>query len=461
MANNVDDGVGSSVDEKKIEHNQQQHIDGQEEQQRFVFDRNWLKHKLQKYSNDERLKKYYETLHPKYPILVDKALVVAPMVDQSDLPFRLLCRRYGSNLCFTPMIHARMFQERVAYRNKFWKYVNGMPPEDRPLIVQLCGSDKEALSYTVNYILNAKNRIDGIDLNCGCPQTIAKRGKYGAFLLEMDGGNVIQDVVKHMVKEFGHIIPISVKVRILPSGLEDSLKLYTRLVDAGASMLTVHGRTRLQKGLKTGHADWDAIKEVVDLLGHRVPILSNGSISNLDDVVECLQVTGVDGIMSSEAILEYPAVFTETGTLAVEGKRSGPGRIQIAREYLALCEEYPPDEGGQGNGVKCARAHIHRFLHKDFSDYEDIRNEICFVEDYDLLWKAVDDVEKRQKESGHDIMDEVLNWYMRHRVVDDDGVLAFAKRQQQNKEVKNHELDDEAADCLTNLFGNEDEEQCW
>ena len=75
-------------------------------------------------------------------------------------------------------------------------------------------------------------------------------------------------------------------------------------------MLTVHGRTRLQKGLKTGHADWDAIKQVVDLLGHRVPILSNGSISNLDDVVECLQVTGADGIMSSEAILEYPAVFT-------------------------------------------------------------------------------------------------------------------------------------------------------
>lgn len=379
-------------------------------------DRQWLVKLLQKHSSDPRIVPYYESLHAKYEILKNKALVLAPMVDQSDLPFRLLCRNYGTNLCFTPMIHAKMFQEKQGYRKKFWSFVNGTPPEDRPLIVQLCGSDVPSLLYTMKFIMSSPGGVDGFDLNCGCPQTIAKRGNYGAFLLEKDNGDLVVNVVRALVKEVGDTIPISVKVRILPTGLDDSLKLYTRLVDAGASMLTIHGRTRFQKGLTTGKADWDAIKKVVEVLGDKIPIIANGSISNLDDVRTCLEYTGVDGVMSSEAILEYPALFTETNTEAVSWKRTGPGRLQLAREYVKISESYPPDCGGQGNGIKCVRTHIHKFLHEDLTGRNDIRKEIAFANCHENLYKSFEDIEALNKAEGHIVENENLSWYMRHRV---------------------------------------------
>ena len=357
-----------------------------------------------------------------------------------------------------------MFSEMKGYRKKFWSYVDGTPASDRPLIVQLCGSHKESLLYTIKYIIESKNGVDGIDLNCGCPQTIAKRGMYGAFLLEKDNGDTIVDIVQYLVKEVGHLIPISVKVRLLPSGVEDSLKLYGRLIDAGAAMLTVHGRTRIQKMYKTGHADWDAIKRVVELYGHRVPIISNGSIANLDEVRACLEHTGADGVMSSEAILEYPPVFTETGTAAVAGKRTGPSRVTLAREYLEYNNQYPNDKAGQGSGMKCVRAHFHRFFHADLAKYHDIRTNVAWAKDTETFTKACDDVEANQQKEGHDVSDEELSWYMRHRYPEGEEEKQVQKKQIVVEEKK-FDPDEEGAMNCTSLFGggdnDDDGEQCW
>jgi len=396
------------------------------------FQRDWLSRLLQKHAHQ----------HPTLPPdLQTTALVVAPMVDASDLPYRLLARRYNANLCFTPMIHAKMFnQNKAGYRRKFWRD-GGMPPEDRPLIAQFCGHDEDELLRAMRVV---EGGVDGIDLNCGCPQNIAKRGKYGAFLMEDEGGDRIVNIVKHLVAHLS--VPVSVKLRILPSGIEDSLVLYERLVDAGASMLTIHGRTRFQNKQMVGDADWESIRKVVQRVGHRVPVLSNGNISDMDDVRRCLEFTGADGIMSSEAILEYPPLFLETNVESTEYKRTGPGRLQMAEDYLELCKRYPPDEGGQGTGMKCIRAHLHRFLHKDLQTHTEVRNAVTKTFSMEAADNVVNMVREIYDKNGHDISEEELSWYVRHRVRPEDDDFAEEK-----KDATVQEAEEEGCPC--DIFG--------
>merc|ERR1712194_536611 len=166
------------------------------------------------------------------------------MVEQSDLPFRLLCRRYGANLCYTPMIHARYFVKKQSYRNKMFRFTDDGAKTnklDRPLIAQLCGNNKDVLLEAAKIL---QHHVDAVDINCGCPTKTAKRGGYGAYLLE--SRDYLVGIVKYLVDNLS--VPVTVKVRLLPQGIDQSLELYRKLVDAGASLLTVHGRTKSNRG---------------------------------------------------------------------------------------------------------------------------------------------------------------------------------------------------------------------
>lgn len=392
------------------------------------INRYWIQELLLKYPN------------PNTPSdLKTKALIVAPMVDQSDLPFRLQCRKYGSNLCFTPMIHSRLFQENEKYRAKFM--CDHLPNADRPVIAQLCGPDPQILLKTA---LELAPFVDGIDLNCGCPQGIAKRGLYGAFLLEEP--ELLLCIVQTLVHNLS--IPVSVKVRLLPTGsLDDSLALYTRLADAGISLLTVHGRTRLQTNAQTGAADWDAIRRVVRHLGHRIPIFANGGIHSLQTVRSCLDTTGADGVMSSEAILEYPALFVDE---AFPRRRTGPGRLALAREYLDWARQYPPECGGQGSGFKTIRGHVHKFIHADLQVYPEFRAICVEAEEVEQLEECLTALEKLHAKHNHVVADEKLHWYRRHQ--DRDIPV-------QSHGVKYVEISEDTGDCLGGLFGDCDDDE--
>ena len=239
------------------------------------------------------------------------------------------------------------------------------------------------------------------------------RGFYGAYLLEEE--EILLKCVRHLTRTINK--PVSVKVRLLYKpedksiDAEASMRLYTKLVDAGIHLLTVHGRTRHQLHVYTGEASWSVIRQVVQHLGPRIPIFANGNIGCCADVQRCFQETGADGVMSSEAILEYPALFA--------GDHVRIGRIQLAREYLRLAEQYPPDDHGQGSGIKCLKAHIHRLLHPDLEEGKDrtLRLQVAQAQTIQVLWDTVDQVERFHLAEEHKVEEEVLSWYMRHRVI--------------------------------------------
>jgi tRNA-dihydrouridine synthase 1 len=298
---------------------------------------------------------------------------------------------------------------------------------------------------------------DGIDLNCGCPQGIAKRGNYGAFLLEQPDALL---AVVHTLVQNQLSVPLSVKVRLLPGAtreesIQNSLSLYRQLVNAGIAMLTVHGRTRHHKGHLTGPADWEAIRQVVQELSHEIPIVANGGIGSLEDALSCWRETGVDAVMSSEAILEHPALFLSNNKNNNNTQKM-VGRVQLAREYLQLAKSHPSDEGGQGSGLKCARMHLHRMLHADLQQLEDLRQQLSDAASLQELELVLEQLEAIHQEQQHEVDKEELSWYIRHRqIVSVNGLMVNIsdKKRDNESKVKNRmDLDDDAAECFACLF---------
>eukprot|EP00912_Choanoflagellata_sp_UC4_P000913 UC4_evm2s566 len=296
--------------------------------------------------------------------------IVAPMVDQSELPWRLLSRRYGAELCYTPMLHADNFASQKTYRDTYFKTC----PEDRPLIVQFCANDPDVLLKAAQLVAP---HCDAVDINLGCPQGIARRGHYGSFLQEDMG--LIRRLVEILHQNLS--VPVTCKIRILDdSSVESSIKYAKMLEKAGCHLLVVHGRTREQKGPNTGLASWrhiHAIKKSVS-----IPVCANGNIAQYADIAACLAATGVDGVMSSEGNLCNPALFAGIQ----------PSVFRMAEEYLDLCGKYPTPVGW-------IRAHLFKMWHACLPLHADLRSRLATAKELPEIVCLTKDLKKRMEES--------------------------------------------------------------
>eukprot|EP00624_Nannochloropsis_granulata_P000227 evm.model.NODE_10847_length_11073_cov_19.981396.2 len=340
------------------------------------------------------------------------------------------------------MVHAACYlREKRSKRNEVF-FCNTIP-EDYPLIVQLCGNDPAILLAAAQEIC----RIDGvcaIDLNLGCPQGIARKGKYGAFLLHQT--ELVVRIVSTLSK--GLDKPVTCKIRLLPS-LKDTLSLCHALVAAGCSLLTVHGRTKEQNKHLVGMCDWEIIRRIKEEMV--IPVFANGGISDLDDVLRCMEATGVDGVMSSEALLENPGLFSKNVRLNKQGDKNGevnePGslgkgeekkggkdgdnrhrqeqqqerglrrcnQLDLAEEYLEIVDRHPPER------LKCVRAHVFKMAFTGVQLYEDLRDKLVVAETVEEMKDVVREIRRRAVEEGREEGVGERSWYWRHWAEEKEG----------------------------------------
>mmetsp|Transcript_19496 Transcript_19496/g.54361 ORF Transcript_19496/g.54361 Transcript_19496/m.54361 type:complete len:409 (-) Transcript_19496:1040-2266(-) len=256
--------------------------------------------------------------------LCDHRYIVAPMVGASELPFRLLCRKYGAQLVYTPMMIAEQFAASEEYRRTEFQTT----PFDRPLVCHFAANDPHEFAAAARL---AEPHCDAIDLNLGCPQRTAYAGHFGSYLLDAKDRPLVLDMVRTASRAVS--IPIFVKIRLLDT-YDATLELCKQLFDAGASLVAVHARYRASfhrkgPGARDGPALLDQVKRLREDLDdddnddsfyRHKRLVTNGNTVTYDDVVTNLEFTRADGIMSAEGILDNPALY-----LGRFGGRPGEG----------------------------------------------------------------------------------------------------------------------------------------
>ena len=311
---------------------------------------------------------------PEFPLLL------APMEDVSDPPFRAVCKQHGADLMYTEFISSEGLIRDAAksvQKLDIFEY-------ERPIGIQLFGSDIESMRKSAEIATSASP--DLIDINYGCPvKQVACKGAGAALL---------QDIPK-MVKMTETVVnathlPVTVKTRL---GWDDNTKniqeVAERLQDIGIKALTIHGRTRVQ--MYKGDADWTLIGKIKENSRINIPIFGNGDIDSPEKALEYKNRYGVDGIMIGRASIGYPWFFNEVKHFLKTGTHlPGPNiqeRVEVCKQHLEFSLRWK----GPTLGLIEMRRHYTNYF-KHIPDFKPFRMKLVTSDSSDEVLTTLEEI---------------------------------------------------------------------
>ena len=278
-------------------------------------------------------------------IELENRYILGPMAGVTDLPFRLLCREQGAGLLCMEMVSAKA----IYYNNRNTESLLEIHPDERPVSLQLFGSDPKIMSEMAKRIEERPFAI--LDVNMGCPvPKVVKNGEGSAL---MKNPKLVYDIVSALVKAIDK--PVTVKIR---KGFDDdhvnAVEIAKIIEEAGAAAVAVHGRTREQ--YYSGKADWNIIRQVKEAVS--IPVIGNGDVTSPQKADELVRQTGCDGVMIARGAQGNPWIFSEltqweeTGKLPLRPDKDEIRKMMLRHARLQL--EYK----GEFSGIREMRKHV-------------------------------------------------------------------------------------------------------
>ncbi len=305
-------------------------------------------------------------------------IILAPMAGVTDLPFRLLCKEQGAGLLCMEMVSAKA----IMYHNKNTEALLQIHPDERPVSLQLFGSDPDIISEMAKQIEERDFAI--LDINMGCPVPKVVNNNEGSALMKNPA--LVEQIVGKTVKAISK--PVTVKIR---KGFDENhinaVEIAKAAEAAGASAVAVHGRTREQ--YYAGKADWDILAKVKEAV--RIPVIGNGDVTDCVSAKAMLDETGCDGIMIGRAARGNPWIFKEISTFLETGsKPEAPSKAEV-RDVILRHAALQLQVKGEYIGIREMRKHLSWYT-AGYPNSSRLRARINEMETMEELIASVDSI---------------------------------------------------------------------